>query len=456
LALAAMLACTFGCVQLKSGRCDSNDDCDKNLYTHCDTARKECVKKMDAGTGGTAGAAGAGGAGGASGASGAGGGAGHDAGVDKRPPSCQDDAGLCGGNTPICQPTGGCAACQTDQDCQQLNSKKPICMPQGYCDSCHENGQCATLDHNKPLCDTNDGGVGVCVQCLTSDDCNTDRSASTCRANVCGPCGSDNDCTNFPPGVCKSATAAGADAAATPMHCATPDEVIYVEKSAHCSDSLTTADAGTADGGAGQPGSATRPFCSMEHVRDVLGGARKIVHVSGTVTGADWSYNDEAHGPLLIVGPGSISGGAGPGFQMQAGDVTIRGITFLQGADVGIEATGGTLRLDHVTVKGCLLGGIRLDKANFDIQNTTVTGNGPGMFSGFQWGGILATTIPPSGLKNINQCTVTGNNGAGITCSDTVTGKEILASGNGTPDVSPTCGLPTTCADAGAMCGAQP
>lgn len=413
-ALAAAFLLAAGCSQLKPGRCDHESDCDKTHF--CDMNLKTCVPK-DAG---------------APPVKDAGSDAQHDVAVDKGPPSCLADASLCS------------------------DPNKPFCGDDGTtCRSCRDDNECEKRFPSRPLCSTHDG-AGVCVECLADGDCHSAAASACSASNTCVPCSKDAQCANFGPGICVTAVAAAGDAGAVAAHCASSSEAIYVNKTASCSDTVPAAsDAGTADGGTVQPGSATRPFCTMEPIRGVL-GPRNVVFVSGTVSGASWSYNDEAKGHLLIAGAGTIAGAASPGFQMKAGDVTIRGITFSPGASVGVQADGGTLHLDRVTVKGCLGGGIWLNGAGFDIQNTTVTGNGPGTYLGFTWGGILETMVPAGGPKNITQSSVANNVGTGITCSDMLTGREILAFGNtGTPQVSSTCSL-LTCADAGAMCGAQP
>ncbi|HSS40743.1 MAG TPA: hypothetical protein VLT58_18395, partial [Polyangia bacterium] len=136
----------------------------------------------------------------------------------------------------------------------------------------------------------------------------------------------------------------------------------------------------------------------------------------------------------------------------------IRKVTFQTATmtAIGIEADGGTLRLDRVTVQNCKGGGIWLNGANFDIQNSRIVGDGPGMYNGFSWGGVLETKIPSTGPKNINQVTVASNNGQGIICTDQLNGNGVLAYANVSPTpVSSTCSL-KLCTDAATMCGAQP
>ncbi|MES1166071.1 MAG: hypothetical protein ABUR63_09950, partial [Verrucomicrobiota bacterium] len=397
-----------------------------------------CVRAAG-GAGGIAGAAGSGGVGGVGGLAGGGGSrdAAVDLSMDKGPPPCSVDANTCAADKPICDPIHlACRACETSPDCQGLKIGKPVCRLGGEA-----------------------GRAAACVECTQDRDC-TDRSKPVCdqSTNSCVGCAKDDDCGRFAPGVCKTA-ASGADAGATKGHCVGDDETIYVSKTAGCSDTPATAspDAGADAGVQGE--SSGRPFCSMEPIRTLLSTTRSVVIVSGEVSGASWSYANQALGPLLIVGQGAtIAGAASPAFQMSSGEVTIRRVTFQTATTtaIGIEADGGTLRLDHVTVQNCKGGGIWLNGANFDIQNSRIVSDGPGTYGGFSWGGILETKIPGTAPTNISQVTVATNNGQGIICMNKLTGSGVLAYGNVSPtQVSTSCGL-ELCTDAATMCGAQP
>ncbi|HVT09378.1 MAG TPA: hypothetical protein VHO67_18085 [Polyangia bacterium] len=423
-----------GCTQLKPGRCEKDSDCPSG---RCDTTTYYC-QKPDAGTGGAGGVAGAGGNAGAAGNAGNGGvGGSRDAGMDmpmdRPPPPCTPAS--CGGETPICdETTHACRACgMKPTDCRDLSAATPVCRPPGEA-----------------------GRPAACVECTQDSDCK-DRTKPVCdqSRNVCVGCAKDDDCKPFPPSVCKAAPSA-ADAGMPRTHCVGDDEAIYVSMTTGCSDTPTgsATDAG-ADGGV-QGTSNGHPFCSMEPVRAFLSTTRNVVVVTGQVNAAVGSYATQAVGPVLIVGKSAtIVGAASPAFQLTNGDVTIRNVAFKTGTGIGIEADGGTLRLDHVTVQNCAGGGIWLNGANFDIQSSTIRSNGPGTYMGFDWGGILETKVPATGLKNISQVTVTANTGQGITCADALTGSGVLATMNvSTPQVSSGCKLQLCSTDAGAMCGA--
>lgn len=407
-----LLLATAGCWQYRAGYCDQSHACD--VGWSCQSHR--CVAATYDGGGDGA-------------HDGARDGA-HDAPVDKGPTPCSVDASTCSGDTPVCDAvTHVCRGCQANAECTAPGL--PACAIAG------------------------DGGTtGVCVACTQNSDCKAGAPVCNKTAHTCGPCGSDDDCKAFDPGVCKT-QGSGANG-----RCLRPDEVIYVSKAPGCSDTLPAAamDGGAPDAGV-QAGISTRPFCSLEPIRSVLSPSRAVVVVSGQVSGASWSYNDEAQGPLLITGHAAmISGAASPNFQMTGGNVTIRNVTFSPGGSVGIEADGGTLSLRNVKVQSCQGGGIWLNGAGFDIESSTITGNGPGDHDGAAWGGILETALSTAtgAAKNISQCTVANNDGQGITCKDALTGREILAYGNSPPtQVSPGCNL-LLCSDAGAMCGPQP
>ncbi len=410
---------SLGCWQYRAGYCDENHtDCDSTSICHPELHR--CVPKT-----------GAGGHGGQDGGLDSGRDGARDVPVDKGPPPCSVDANSCGGETPVCDSlTHACRGCKSNTEC--TTTGKPVCAITG------------------------DGGTtGVCVECTQNSDCKDTAPVCNKTLHTCSACTTDDDCKLFDPGVCKTLGPGNNG------RCVRPDETIYVSKSAGCSDTLAVVpqDGGAPDAGAPN-GVSTRPFCSMEPIRAVLSPSRYVVLVSGQVTGADWSYNNEAQGPVLIVGrTGTISGAADPNFQMTSGNVTIRNLTFSPGGKVGIEADGGNLSLSRVTISGCQGGGLWLNGAAFDVENSTISGNGPGDHNGSIWGGILETALGPATgttANNISQVSVLNNMGQDITCKDGLVGRDVLVyDSNKAVQVSPGCNL-LLCMDAGAMCGAQP
>jgi hypothetical protein len=142
-------------------------------------------------------------------------------------------------------------------------------------------------------------------------------------------------------------------------------------------------------------------------------------------------------------------------------NLTVQGVTTTGSqTGIGINATSGTtLYMNGCKVTGNPGGGILLNSAAFDIENTTVTGNGPGNFGGLTtWGGILVNTPPTGGPITLNLVTVQNNSPVGISCSGTITGTGVLATGNNN-STNPAyqisgCGFPS-CTAAGTGCGSQ-
>jgi hypothetical protein len=233
-------------------------------------------------------------------------------------------------------------------------------------------------------------------------------------------------------------------------HCATDAEAIYVQNDTSiCNDTVVSGDASA--------GTAGKPFCSMQPVPLRLMDARDLIVVRGTVAGGTWTYTGAVAGTATLVGQKNpkIASATSPAFSLQSGSIYIRGGAFSSSASIGIQATGGTLLLEKVIVDSCSGGGILLDGAAFDIQNTMVTRNGPGDDMGNTWGGLLIKKLPLSGPSHLDLITVQNNTGTGISCSATVTNAGgVLASGNDPVEISPTCGF-SACGIAGPMCGAQ-
>jgi hypothetical protein len=133
---------------------------------------------------------------------------------------------------------------------------------------------------------------------------------------------------------------------------------------------------------------------------------------------------------------------------------------------MGVNATPLSGNAVTLYMSGCKImnntgGGILLNGAAFDIQNASVTDNGPGSFGSSlptQWGGILVNSPPTAGPAVLNQLTIQNNNPVGIVCSETITGTGVLATGNNN-STNPAyqisgCGF-TSCTAAGTGCGAQ-
>jgi hypothetical protein len=404
--LILVAAGAFSCTKLNAGRCDQTSDC---TIGTCNMSTKVCER--DGGAGGSGGAGGVGGA---------------KTGTGGKPFSCADT--LCPGTMPICD------------------------MDAGTCKSCEAEGPdaCKTLDSSRPFClatataAATDGGAprGSCVGCLTNAGCGGTTPICNPSSKSCVRCGPDSDCAGVGPSVCL-----------TDGHCATESETIFVENApTTCSDAPAPADGGAT------VGTRAHPFCTMQPVSGVLLPTRDLVVVNGAVTGGTWTYMNQVGNDFAIVGQGNatIVGTASPGFSMESGGVHIRSVEFSPSASVGIKAVGGYLTLDHVTVDSCKGGGILLDGASFNLENTTVMNNGPGQQGTSSWGGILVNTLPTTGPAYLGFVTIKDNKQVGLACINKIVGMNVFASGNsGGIDIQNVCNV-SACSPAGSGCGAQP
>ena len=298
---------------------------------------------------------------------------------------------------------------------------------------------CAACGGNTPVC-----LQGSCVACAASSDCNTDATKPICdpTAHTCVSCGSDGQCaaklgSTGNPGVCMSHLDG---------HCATDAETIYVQNTAGCTATYVNDSGGT----------AIAPYCSMDPVGLAANDTHTLVVIRGAVNGGTWTYQRGAgHPETSFIGQQSaiVASATSPGFSMTSGTAYIRDVKFSSSLAVCISATGGSIDLDTVVVDTCQGGGILLDGAAFNITNTTVTNNGPGTVGTTSWGGILVNSLPIAGLPVFSLDTIENNKGPGLECAGQVDGSAVLASGNSTADIGPTCGF-NSCTPGRGACGA--
>jgi hypothetical protein len=257
----------------------------------------------------------------------------------------------------------------------------------------------------------------------------------------------------------------------TDGHCATTSEVIFVDSSA---SACATGD-----------GTSANPVCTLTAASGLLHVGRNVIVLLG-VASDHLTLSTSGVSPVLIGRKnssgdvGSIPAGGGVALTILSDTALVRDLTVAGGVGsgakgvlvqgtgtkltllrvtanlttgLGVEAdTGTTLTMNACTVSNNSMGGgILLNGAAFDIESTTVTGNGPS--ADLTWGGIKIQS-PIASEDTLNLVTVQNNLGPGVSCSAPVAGTGVLASGNATGQIAGTCGF-SSCGTAGPMCGAQ-
>jgi len=354
------------------------------------------------------------------------------------------DAG-CPANTPACEvDSGRCMECLGDGDCVR-DASQSFCKA-GLCIGCAGAGAlaCAGRNPGKPVCLPD----GTCAECATSDDCKSyAKPICDTSVNACVACTHDDQCQAkvSGPGVCM---------AQQDGHCATDAESVYVGKNGAgaCSDS--------------GEGSGQMPYCTAQTGVGVAKSAAKpVVVVMGQVGGFTVGA---LSAPLTVVGRGAVIAPAdyADGISITRGELYLRELTVAGNPSgvtgIGINAqasTGATLvlHMEGCTVKDNPGGGILLTGAAFDIRNSEVTGNGPGQTAeGAIWGGIRVDSLPAGGPASLNMVTIQHNLALGLACSGAIQGQGVLASGNTTSDIGPSCGAAViSCTNPSPTCGAQ-
>jgi hypothetical protein len=238
-------------------------------------------------------------------------------------------------------------------------------------------------------------------------------------------------------------------------HCATDAEAVYVEASGAVACSESNA------------GTAQAPVCSAQNgVGIAKSKSKPLIVVTGVL--AQGSTTISLAAPLTVVGKSNATltpVAGGDAIDITSGEVYLRGLSVQGGSatGMGINATPGSGSAVTLHMSGCTVlnnpgGGILLNGAAFNIENTTVSGNGPGSFGLASWGGILVNNPPASGAATLTLVTIQNNNGGGLTCSGAVQGSGVLATGNinTVSQIGSTCGSFTSCSTSdGGVCGAQ-
>ncbi len=221
--------------------------------------------------------------------------------------------------------------------------------------------------------------------------------------------------------------------------CASDAETIYVERSGTCA--MTVSPTG---------GTSAMPYCLAQTGVDAVTPTRRVVVLRGPLT----SMTVTNSGPVItVVGQMAAAlepGAAGPGVQLNSGDLYLRGVAIRRGSFEGVVAeAAGTLRMNRCVVEGNAKGGILLKSAGFDITNTVVAGNGPGddPTGQFQWGGVLIQVPGAGRAARFANNTVVGNNVLGLSCNGKVDTPGLIAYGTPSPgrDIAPACMAPVCC-----------
>jgi hypothetical protein len=241
-------------------------------------------------------------------------------------------------------------------------------------------------------------------------------------------------------------------------HCATNAETIYV-------GTLGTAICSETNAGAAQA-----PVCSLQSgIGLAVAGSKSVVVIRGTL--AAGSTNISVSSPLTIVGKNSatVTATAAVGnacITLTQGEVHLRSLTIAGSTSpatgIGVAAGPGvTLSMDGCRVTNNPGGGIFLNGAGFDIENTTVSGNGPGQTTGGTlWGGVRVESLPPAGSPTtLRLVTIQNNSPVGLSCTASIAGSSsVLATGNN-GSTNPAyqisgCGFSSCTPGAGTACGA--
>jgi hypothetical protein len=247
---------------------------------------------------------------------------------------------MCNPNTLLCEPfdggvdgsdggEAGSPGCRTDDECRSTpDAAGPACVLDG----------------------------GRCVECLEDKHCTADKNRPFCVAQQCVPCTSDDRC----PKVTSEEGLCIADG-----HCATADELIYVQNVSACSPT----------GG----GTAATPFCTAAQGIAAVGEGKSIVIMIGALEG--WSLTGQPSGTTVVTVLGrqnaTITAGANVGIAVSGAKVDLRRLHVTTGTKSGITASNGaTLIVDRCVIDKFDQAGIMISGSGYRITNSILTRNG--------------------------------------------------------------------------------
>jgi hypothetical protein len=188
---------------------------------------------------------------------------------------------------------------------------------------------------------------------------------------------------------------------------------------------------------------------------DIPAGKNLLI-IQGNVSGSlTWNLATRTQ-PMAIAGQNTGTLGGSLPISVSGGDLYVKNLT-VTGGSPGIKAdTAGTLRLNRVRAVNNQGAGIIVDRARFDISNTTITGNGLSSGSGIRLMNLSTITTGP---KSLTYLSVSGNSAGGVSCdtdSDApLTSTGVMATGNTAFEVATACKF-TPCTTASSSCGVQP
>lgn len=202
--------------------------------------------------------------------------------------------------------------------------------------TCSSSEECAAPE---PLCELDSG---VCVECLVATDCSAAEPA--CIEHSCAPCTSDDQCDA---GVCL-----------TDGSCAAAARILYA-----------------APAGVGLACTQAAP-CTFEAAVGKLSATTDVIKLGpGTYTR---TTTISITRPAVIAGTGATfdgTSGMGDAMLSNAGiDLTVIGLRLTGPGMGGIACTGGTLRIDRITIDSVSFG-MYSNPCTTEIRRSRFIGN---------------------------------------------------------------------------------
>lgn len=322
---------------------------------------------------------------------------------------------LCVDNNPVCElTTGFCRGCTSSGEC---GTATPVCntatgTKHGACVQCTGNSDCTRSGVAGPACNLTNN---TCVPCVASSDCPADNPICDVAKNSCHPCSEDKDCSNAftgGPGLCVAG------------RCPKETEVVYVEFNGN--------------GCPGANGSSQNPYCTPNVGAAALASGRRVLvlrgaasdrltlatsGVSPVIVGRKNAVGDAPSIPATSTTAVTISGDnvlirdltlnlgstaaskgvlvTGTGTKLQLLRVTAQ-----LGTGLGVDAeSGADLHMDECLVQNNSAGGVLINDASYQIQNS--------IFAGNLYGAKFNVPRAPSSFT-FN--TIVGNTGNAVTC----------------------------------------